>query len=72
MEHSELQETDYLEIFLQGIRALVVLKRATTAKEFEREIQQLARQWVEAHPDHLCWDEPYAEAIAHLMDMLAQ
>jgi len=72
VELSELEENTHVETFIQGLRALAALKKATRAKEFEKEIQQLAREWGEAHPDSLSWDEPFAEAIAFLMDMLAQ
>jgi len=72
MKLSELEEATHVETFIQGLRALAALKKATAAKEFEKEIQQLARKWIEDHPDYLSWDEPYAEAIAFLMDMLAQ
>jgi len=73
MTLAELKESDaHTDTFIQGLQALAALKKATKAKEFKKEIQQLASAWVEDHPDHLSWDEPYAEAIAFLMDMLAQ
>lgn len=32
----------------------------------------MAKKWLKAHPHCHCWDDPFAKAIAKMMETLAQ
>ena len=52
-------------------QALGDLKESTLATELVKEMQGMAKKWNQANPHRHSWDDPFAEAIAKVMEVLA-